>query len=122
MRGRISLNTLVTRFLAAAALLMAVLTETVIIILFVRVPRPHPRGLDPGLTTIAICVLCLGLGGIHGHRVIGRLKSNLNIPAEEPSLSRASHLFFGMALVGYLAVIEGLMLVTGLLSSSKIAK
>jgi hypothetical protein len=122
MRGSLSLNAYVTRFLSAAVLLMMLLTEAVIIILLVRVRSPRPAGFGLGLAALFICVLVLGIGGFQGHRAIRRLGSALQIPAEEGGLIRASSLFFGMALVGYIAIIEGLVLVVGLLASSKIAK
>ena len=122
MRGRPSLNAYITRFLAAAVLVMMLLTETVIIILFVKVPGSRQPELHLGLAALFICVLVLGIGGFQGHRAIRRLRSVLEMPAEEPGLIRASNLFFGMALVGYIAIVEGLMLVVGLLASSRMAK
>jgi hypothetical protein len=98
---------------------MALLTEAVITILFIRAPKPHPPGLGLGLATLSICALVLGLGAFQGYRTVRRLRSMVEAPAAEAILIRASHLFFGIALVGNIAVIEGLMLVTGMLGMSK---
>jgi hypothetical protein len=119
MSGRLSLNSYVTRFLSAAVLAMMLLIEAVIIILLVRLRSPHPPGFDLGLAALFICVLVLGIGGFRGHRAITRLKPAAEMPLDEAGLIRTSSLFLGMALVGYIAIIEGLVLVVGLLGRQR---
>lgn len=113
-----SLNTYLVRFFWAAVVLMTLLTETVIIILFLRAPKPHSPGLGLGLAALFVCVLCLGGGGIQGHRTIKRVRCSAD-NSSDASLLRVSNLFFGMALIGDIAVIEGLMLLTNLITRSR---
>lgn len=98
------------------ALLLAI-TEADIVVLFLWSPRPRAPGLSLVLVTLSICVLALAIGAFRGYRVVDRLQSSLRVEGKEATLFSTLRLYlFAMAMVGSLAIIVSLALVTDLLA------